>query len=87
MAQMRQNRRPAGAPACPKYVICDCPASHLSDAEKCRRVNADYTVEKLRQLVSDPVTSDHVARISRLLCDYLREIGDEGYVSFHIFLF
>lgn len=69
--------------ACPKYVICDCPA-YVNDTEKCRRINADYTVEKLRKLVSDPVTSDHVARISRLLSDYLREIGDDGYVSFDL---
>lgn len=70
--------------ACPKYVICDCPTKYLNNEENCRRIDADYIVEKLRELVSDPVTSDHVARISRLLSDYLREIGDDGYVSFDI---
>lgn len=69
---------------CPKYVICDCPAIHLNNEEKCRRINVDHTIEKLRKLVSDPVTSDHVARISRLLSDYLCEIGDDGYVSFDV---
>ncbi|XP_024880863.1 cilia- and flagella-associated protein 69-like, partial [Temnothorax curvispinosus] len=70
--------------ACPKYVIHDFPVSHLNDAEKYRRIDADYTVEKLRKLVSDPVTSDNVARISRLLSDYLREIGDDGYPVKHL---
>lgn len=83
MERKQQDRRFVAKESCPKYVICDCPVSYLND-EKCRRIDADYTVEKLRELVSDPVTSDHVARISRLLTDYLREIGDEGYVSFDL---
>lgn len=82
----RLDRRPIRESVCPKYVICDCPEPHLKTdtLEKCREVDADRTIEKLRQLVSDPVTSDHVARISRLLCHYLLEIGDEGYVSFNL---
>ncbi|XP_071562592.1 cilia- and flagella-associated protein 69-like [Temnothorax nylanderi] len=85
MERKRQDRRfTAVESACPKYVIYDFPVSHLNDAEKCRRIDADYTVEKLRKLVSDPVTSDNVARISRLLSDYLREIGDDGYPVKHL---
>jgi hypothetical protein len=67
-----------------KYMNCDCPVPYLNEEEKCRRINADYTIEKLRELVSDPVTNDHVTRISRLLSDYLLEIGDDGYVSFDL---
>ncbi|XP_011685792.1 PREDICTED: uncharacterized protein LOC105448749 isoform X2 [Wasmannia auropunctata] len=85
MERKRQDRRSAAEEsACPKYVICDCPPLYLNDAEKCRQINTDYTIEKLRQLVSDPVTSDHVARILRLLFDYLREIGDDGYPVKHL---
>jgi len=69
----------------PKYVNRNNPPLYLNNAEKYRRrIDVDYTVEKLRQLVSDPVTNDHVERISRLLSDYLREIGDDGYVSFNL---
>ncbi|KAG5314763.1 CFA69 protein, partial [Acromyrmex insinuator] len=63
----------------PKYVNCHYRPLYLNDAEKCRQIDVDYTVEKLRQLMSDPVTNDHVERISRLLSDYLHEIGDDGY--------
>lgn len=83
MERKRQDRRPTAEESCPKNVICDCPVSYLND-EKCRRIDADYIIEKLRELVSDPITSDHVARISQLLTDYLREIGDKGYVSFDL---
>lgn len=78
----RQDRRPGKESASAKHVICNCPELRANDAEKCRRIDAAYTINKLRELVSDPVSSDHVPRISQLLCDYLREIGDEGYVSF-----
>lgn len=81
MERKRQDRRIATEE---KYVICDYPVSYLNEANKCRRINADFTIEKLRELVSDPVTNDHVARISRLLSDYLLEIGDDGYVSFDL---
>lgn len=81
MERQRRNRRPAGE-SCPEYAMCGCPAGHL--VEKCRVTNVDRTIEKLRELVSDCATDDQVARISRLLCDYLREIGDEGYVSFDL---
>jgi len=80
MERKRQHRRSV---ACPKYMVSNCPPLYLNDAEKYRRIDADYTVEKLRQLVSDPVTNDHVTRISRLLSNYLCEIGDDGYVSFN----
>ncbi|XP_018355188.1 PREDICTED: cilia- and flagella-associated protein 69-like [Trachymyrmex septentrionalis] len=69
----------------PKYVNRNNPPLYLNNAEKYRRrIDVDYTVEKLRQLVSDPVTNDHVERISRLLSDYLREIGDDGYPVRHL---
>lgn len=85
MERKRQDHRFATKKSvCPKYVNCDCPSLYLNDAEKCRRIDVDYTVEKLRQLVSDSVTNDHVERISRLLYDYLREIGNDGYVSFNL---
>lgn len=84
MNRLDRRRPPVRESVCPRYVICGCPEPHLNDAEKCRGVDADRTIEKLRQLVSDSVTSDHVARISRLLYHYLREIGDEGYVSFDL---
>jgi len=82
MKQRRDFSRPAGESFSPDFTICEYSTGHLSDAQKCRVTNADYTIEKLRELVSDPVISDQVTRISRLLYDYLREIGDEGYVSF-----
>lgn len=68
----------------PRHIACDCPEPrHSTETKKlCREINVDYTIEKLRQLVSDPVTDVQVSRISRLLDDYLREIGEEGYVSF-----
>ncbi|XP_018396892.1 PREDICTED: cilia- and flagella-associated protein 69-like, partial [Cyphomyrmex costatus] len=85
MERKRQDRRfVAKKSVCSKYVKCDCPLSYLNNAEKCRRIDVDYTVEKLRQLVSDPVTNDHVERISRFLSDYLREIGDDGYPVKHL---
>ncbi|XP_018301515.1 cilia- and flagella-associated protein 69 [Mycetomoellerius zeteki] len=85
MERKRQDHRFATKKSvCPKYVNCDCPSLYLNDAEKCRRIDVDYTVEKLRQLVSDSVTNDHVERISRLLYDYLREIGNDGYPVKHL---
>lgn len=68
----------------PRHITCDCPESrHPTETKKlCHEINVDYTIEKLRQLVSDPVTDVQVSRISRLLDDYLHEIGEEGYVSF-----
>ncbi|KAL6417927.1 hypothetical protein ACFW04_007249 [Cataglyphis niger] len=78
------DRPPVRESVCPKYVFCDCPEIHLNDRKKCFEVDVDYTIEKLQQLVSDPVTSDHVERISRLLYHYLREIGDEGYLVKHL---
>lgn len=78
------DRPPVRESVCPKYVFCDCPEIHLNDTKKCFEVDVDHTIEKLQQLVSDPVTSDHVERISRLLYNYLHEIGDEGYVSFNL---
>ncbi|XP_036149500.1 uncharacterized protein LOC118647855 [Monomorium pharaonis] len=81
MDRKRQDRR---ITAEKKYIICDCPVLHLNEVEKCRRINADYTIEKLRELVSDPVTNNHVARISRLLSDYLLEIGNNGYPVKHL---
>ncbi|RLU17102.1 hypothetical protein DMN91_011171 [Ooceraea biroi] len=76
------NSPSARESSCPDYIICGCPVGHLDNATKCHVTDVDYTIEKLRGLVSDSVTGDQVTRISRLLCDYLREIGDEGYVSF-----
>jgi len=81
---MEQKRQDYRSVACPKYVVSNCFPLHLNDAEKYRQIDADYIVQKLRQLVSDPVTNDHVTRISRLLSNYLREIGDDGYVSFNL---
>lgn len=81
MERKRQDRRVTTEE---KYMNCDCPGPRLKEEEKCRRINADYTIKKLRELVSDPVTNDHVTRISRLLSDYLLEIGDDGYVSFDL---
>jgi len=87
MERKRQDRRfAAKKSACPKYVNCNCPPLYLN-AKKCRQIDVDYTVEKLRQLVSDPVTNDHVERISRLLFDYLHEIGNDGYVSFNLHVY
>lgn len=83
ITRMRQNR--AGEMfVYPTHITCDCPEPrHPTETKKlCREINVDYTIEKLRQLVSDPVTDVQVSRISRLLDDYLREIGEKGYVSF-----
>lgn len=84
MAQKRQNSRHLDkrSEIYSRYVICSCPEPHVYNTEKCRGIDANYTIEKLRELVSDSVTNDQVPRISQLLCDYLSVIGDEGYVSF-----
>lgn len=80
----RPNPPVREAPVSPRrYVTCGC-----LDAERRQEADADRTIEKLRRLVSDPVTSDQVDRISRLLRDYLREIGDDGsYVSFRLSMY
>ncbi|XP_025073512.1 cilia- and flagella-associated protein 69-like [Pogonomyrmex barbatus] len=81
MEQKRQNCSTIEKSVCPKYIICDCPQLHLNEY---RRTDVGYTIEKLRELVSDPVTSDQTPRILRLLCDYLHRIGDEGYPVKHL---
>lgn len=66
----------------PEYVSCECPELHINDTARCREIDAYHTIEKLRELISNPVTSNYVPRIIQLLSDYLYEIGDNGYVSF-----
>ncbi|XP_076278659.1 cilia- and flagella-associated protein 69 [Lasioglossum baleicum] len=69
---------------CPKYVICDypgtdkIPANHF-DFMKQLEVDPNYTLTKLDELISDPVTKDSAPRICRLLHEYLHGIKDHGY--------
>lgn len=80
---MERKRRASRKSPCSKYGICRCPKLN---EDKCRVTDADYAIEKLRELVSDSITACQVTRISRLLFDYLLEIGDEAYVSFWGFI-
>ncbi|KAL0112704.1 hypothetical protein PUN28_012162 [Cardiocondyla obscurior] len=77
MERKCQNRRFTGEQtACFKYLArSDYHASYLNDGNKCRQINTDCIIEKLRKLLSDSITNDR-AEISRLLSDYLREIDD-----------
>ena len=51
-------------------------------ADKYEKKDPGYTIEKLHELISDPVTKESKPWISRLLENFLRDIGDDGFVSF-----
>lgn len=77
---------------CPKYIFCTCPQTDKLPIEIFKfyedfKSTANSNLENLCNLISDPVTRTSVIRISRLLYDYLHEVGDNGYVSFNEYTF
>ncbi|XP_076642623.1 cilia- and flagella-associated protein 69-like [Halictus rubicundus] len=69
---------------CPKYVMLECPETdkipaNLFDFMKQSEVDPNYTLTKLDELISDPVTKDSAPRICRLLHKYLHGIKNHGY--------
>ncbi|CAK9815304.1 hypothetical protein ANTQUA_LOCUS8376 [Anthophora quadrimaculata] len=69
---------------CPKYITRPCPKTdklpeeffHLDEYFK---IDTNYILQKLNKIISDPIISNSVPRICRLLYDYLHEVGDNGY--------
>ncbi|CAK9831943.1 Cilia- and flagella-associated protein 69 [Anthophora retusa] len=63
---------------CPKYITRPCPKTdklpeeffHLDEYLK---VDTNYILQKLNKIISDPIVSNSVPRICRLLYDYLHE--------------
>ncbi|XP_076240800.1 cilia- and flagella-associated protein 69 [Calliopsis andreniformis] len=69
---------------CPKYITLECPKTdklpkEIYDFNKQPKININYALQKLQELISDPVTSNSVPRICRLLHKYLHEVGNDGY--------
>lgn len=47
-----------------------------------KKKGPNYSIEKLHELITDPITHDNVAWINRLLNNFLREYeSNDGYVS------
>ncbi|KAI4500543.1 hypothetical protein M0802_004505 [Mischocyttarus mexicanus] len=67
-----------------KTINCPCPHSTKFGKEKCREVNVDYVVNKLDELISNPITQNDVSRISRLLYDYQEYLRDRAYMVKHL---
>lgn len=66
--------------------------TNVTDRKTCARVISsrlgkfaagtfEYSLDKLRELISDPVTRESESWIRRLLDDFLRSVEDDGYVS------
>lgn len=77
---------------CPKYVTHHCFKSEklpkeIFDFHRQLKLDTHRILQKLDELISDPVTSDSVLRICRLLFDFLNEIGNDGYVSFNEYIY
>lgn len=73
---------------CPKYVTHLCPktdklSKEILDFYEQLKLDTNHILQKLDKLISDPITSDSIVRICRLLYDYLDKVGDDGYVSFN----
>lgn len=74
---------------CPKYVTHLCFKTEklpkeVFDFDRQLKLDTHRILQKLDELISDPVTRDtSVLRICRLLFDFLNEVGDDGYVSFN----
>nr|XP_012154258.1 PREDICTED: uncharacterized protein LOC105664354 [Megachile rotundata] len=51
------------------------------------KIDVNYILSKLHELISDPITNISVLRICRLLHDYLCYAGTDGYVSFNKYIF
>ncbi|KAG6796258.1 cilia- and flagella-associated protein 69 [Apis mellifera caucasica] len=69
---------------CPKYVTHLCFKTtklpkEIFDFDRKLKLDTHRILQKLDELISDPVTSDSVLRICRLLFDFLNEVGDDGY--------
>ncbi|XP_076162248.1 cilia- and flagella-associated protein 69-like isoform X3 [Ptiloglossa arizonensis] len=74
---------------CPIYINRKCPETdklpkELFDFGKQFQVDVNYTLQKLDELISDPVTCNSVPRICRLLYEYLCTTEGTGYVSFDV---
>ncbi|XP_014603733.1 PREDICTED: uncharacterized protein LOC106786638 isoform X2 [Polistes canadensis] len=67
-----------------KTIDCPCPDSTKFGNKKCREIDVDYVVNKLHELISDPVTQNDVSRISRLLYDYQEYLSDRAYMVKHL---
>ncbi|XP_043488894.1 cilia- and flagella-associated protein 69-like [Polistes fuscatus] len=67
-----------------KTIDCPCPDSTKFANKKCREIDVDYVVNKLHELISDPVTQNDVSRISRLLYDYQEYLSDRAYMVKHL---
>lgn len=77
---------------CPKYVTHLCFKTtklpkEIFDFDRKLKLDTHRILQKLDELISDPVTSDSVFRICRLLFDFLNEVGDDGYVSFNEYIY
>lgn len=73
---------------CPKYVTHLCPRTdklpkEIFEFDERLKLDTNCILQKLDKLISDPITSNSVIRICKLLYDYLSEVGNEGYVSFN----
>ncbi|CAL7952404.1 unnamed protein product [Xylocopa violacea] len=66
---------------CPIYVNHHCPKTDkLSKVfNKEIKLDTNQILQKLDTLMSDPIASDSVIRICKLLYDYLDKVGDNGY--------
>ncbi|XP_050588356.1 uncharacterized protein LOC126921135 isoform X2 [Bombus affinis] len=69
---------------CPKYVTYLCPktdklSKEILDFYEQLKLDTNHILQKLDKLISDPITSDSIVRICRLLYDYLDKVGDDGY--------
>ncbi|XP_043786646.1 cilia- and flagella-associated protein 69-like [Apis laboriosa] len=70
---------------CPKYVTHLCFKTEklpkeVFDFDRQLKLDTHRILQKLDELISDPVTRDtSVLRICRLLFDFLNEVGDDGY--------
>lgn len=77
---------------CPIYIAPNCAKTdkipkELFDFDGHPKFDVDYILQKLHELISDPVASTSVLRICRFLHDYLCYIGTSGYVSFDKYIF
>ncbi|XP_017798308.1 PREDICTED: uncharacterized protein LOC108579312 [Habropoda laboriosa] len=69
---------------CPKYIIRPYPKTDklpegIFHFREYFKVDTNYILQKLDKLISDPIISNSVPRICRLLYEYLHEVGDNGY--------
>ena len=70
-----------------EMTVCKCPSKPLElnvlnkEVKACRKIDSDYTISKIQELINDCYTCNNHNRISSLLYDFLYATEGKGYVS------